>query len=387
MASSEPVATTTTEDARAVGEVHPSSKTNVGGQPAKPLETRHVFLDTQVYRSIRHSPANPLMGLLLKQIEAHRIVLHTADITLLEVKRQIRESMIAHNRDLEKIEKDLGRWRLAARDQAPSPAIAFDIEALATEIFGQFDTFVRVRCQAVTHAALTIPAGDVFENYFRRDPPFNKPESKEFPDGFVFEALSRWCKKEKERLYVVTQDGAFLKAAEGHASMLPMKDIHHILASAAVGLDGEANEEAIASAALDGQDFDGSFEMALQDQIKDVVFVYAGDLPEGEAYQGELVAVEEIDGWSVVGLSSERITLILSVVANVKVEVQYEDREDAIYDREDDIWFGAETGSTDVREEVRLEVLVDLDRERGNVLEAKVLTPEVTVHGSTEYDY
>ncbi|MFW2346731.1 MAG: hypothetical protein ACN4EU_15705, partial [Brevundimonas mediterranea] len=142
-------------------------KTNAGAKPVIPLETRHVFLDTQVYRAIRHSPANPLMGLLLRQIEAHRIVLHTSDVTLLEVKRQVRESMIAHTRELEKIEKDLGRWRLAARAHQPSAAIAFEIDALAAEIFGQFDTFIRRTCHANTHAALAIPAADVFENYFR----------------------------------------------------------------------------------------------------------------------------------------------------------------------------------------------------------------------------
>ncbi|RYG08534.1 MAG: hypothetical protein EON92_16415, partial [Burkholderiales bacterium] len=76
MAKSKPAATMKTEDAKASGDVQSSVKTNAGAHPAKPLETRHVFLDTQVYRSIRHSSANPLMRLLVEQIEAHRIVLH-----------------------------------------------------------------------------------------------------------------------------------------------------------------------------------------------------------------------------------------------------------------------------------------------------------------------
>ncbi|WP_296176268.1 PIN domain-containing protein [uncultured Brevundimonas sp.] len=388
MAHTDPASLTTAGGEAASAEMPSSVKTNTGGKPAKPLETRHVFLDTQVYRAVRHNPANRVLTLLQEQIEAHKIVLHTTDITLLEVERQIRETIIASSRELGKIEKDLVQWRKASKEYGPSAPVIFSIDCLAEDVFAKFETFIKRSCAATVHAALEIPASVVFASYLRRDPPFNGPESKEFPDGFAFEALSRWCAREKERIYVVTQDGAFLKAAEGHPSMLPMKDLHGVLASAAADLDEEVDSETIADATLDGQDFDGSFVAAMRDQIREVVFVYAGDLAEGEAYQGEFVSIEQIDGWSVVGLSAERITLILEALVTVRVEVQYQDREGAIYVREDDRWFGSESASADVEEEVRLQILVDLERARGRVLNAKVLTPEVTIHGGwTDYEY
>ncbi len=362
-------------------------KSNVGSEPAKPLETRHVFLDTQVYRNLRHNPANRALTLLLEQIEAHRIVLHTTDITLMEVRRQIRESVIAHSRELGKLEKDLAQWRKASPDKGPSPPITMDVDELAEQMFGQLRQFLLRDCRAVHHEALGIPAGDVFSRYFRREPPFHGENSKEFPDAFALEVLSRWCMAEEESLYVVTQDGAMLKFADDHSLMLPMPKLHQVLASASADVDPDGNAEILAEASITGQDFDGSFEVAMRDQIEDMVFVYVGELADGEAYQGELLSIEQIDGWTVVGLSGGRITLILSAVVSVKVEVQYEDRENASYDREDGVWFGAESGSTEVEEEVQLEVLVDLDRARGAVLEARILTPEVTIHGPFEYDY
>lgn len=363
------------------------TKSNLGGEPAKPLETRHVFLDTQVYRNLRHNPANRALTLLREQIEAHRIVLHTTDVTLMEVKRQIRESVIAHSRELGKLEKDLAQWRKASPDKGPSAPITMDVDMLAEEMFEQFRLFLLRDCRAVSHEALSIPAGYVFGRYFRREPPFHGDDSKEFPDAFALEALSRWCERERESLYVVSKDGAMLKAADDHPSMLTMPTLHQVLASASADLDPNGDAETLAEATINSQDFDGSFEAAMQDQIRSMVFIYAGELTKGEAYQGELLSVEEIDGWTVVGLSDGRITLILSAAVRVNVEVQYEDREDAIYDREDDVWFGVESGSTEVEEEVRLEVLVDLDRARGAVLEARILTPEVTIYGPSEYDY
>lgn len=363
------------------------AKSNAGAEPAKPLVTRHVFLDTQVYRNLRHNPVNRALTLLLEQIDAHRVVLHTTDITLLEVKRQIRESVIVHRRDLEKIEKDLVQWRKASPDNGPSAPVVLDVDALAADMFEQFAHFIVRDCRAIGHEALKIPAADVFDSYFRRDPPFHGEDSKEFPDAFALEALTRWCKGARERVYVVTKDGAMLKAAKDHPSLLALSSLHEVLASAAVDLDKVGENEAIADATLDGQDFDGSFEAAMADQIKEVVFVYVGDLPEGEAYQGELLAIEQIDGWSVVGLSEERITLILNANVTVRVEIQYEDRDDAHYDREDDRWFGVESGTTKLDEEIRLEVLVDLERATGAVIEAKVLTPEVSIHGPSDHDY
>jgi hypothetical protein len=85
--------------------------------PAEPLASRHIFLDTQVYRALGHNPANRAMTLLKEQVTSHRVVLHTTDITLAEVRRQIRERVLARQRELRAIEKDLTRWRKSAAPQ------------------------------------------------------------------------------------------------------------------------------------------------------------------------------------------------------------------------------------------------------------------------------
>lgn len=353
--------------------------------PVEPLATRHVFLDTEVYRKLQHNPANRAMGLLREQIEAHRIVLHATDVTLLEVKRQIRERVIAHDRELGSIEKSLVQWRKASTQNAPGKPLRINVDALASDLFDGFDRFLRRDCQATVHRALEIPAAAIFDTYFARLPPFHGEGSKEFPDAFALEALSRWCSAQGERIYIVTEDVAMRRTANDHPSFLTLPDLHQVLAAAAADLGAEG--ETAAEEALNGQDFDGSFELQMVNQIGEVAFVYVGDMADGEAYGGELVSVEAISDWSVVGLSDDRVTLILTVDVKAKVEIQYEDREDAIYDKEDGVWFGAESGSTHVEEEVQLEVLADVARATGAVRDAKVLTPEVSIYGPSDDDY
>lgn len=102
------------------------------------LETRHVFLDTQVYHGLKHSPDNPALRALAQHVYAGRLTLHLTDVTLEEVARQLRETAAARARELAAIEKDLARWRHVAPKNTPAPSVAIDAAALGLELFEAF---------------------------------------------------------------------------------------------------------------------------------------------------------------------------------------------------------------------------------------------------------
>ena len=249
-------------------------------RPAEPLLTRHVFLDTQVYRELGHNPANPALLTLQEQIEAHRVVLHTTDITLLEVKRQIDERVQTRRRELVSIEKDFRRWRKQAPKSTPKRLPEFDAEALSTELFERFRMFLVIVCQAEVHRALIAPEA-IFAKYFDRKPPFDGENSKEFPDAFVIEALARWAETQDDRIHVVTADKAMTRAMEANPRLLGLKTIHDVLTRAAADLGAEA--QAIAESLLRHPAFETTLQRLLKAQMKEATYVYTGDLAEGEA--------------------------------------------------------------------------------------------------------
>jgi PIN domain len=226
--------------------------------------------------------------------------------------------------------------------------------------------------------------GAIFAKYFGRKPPFDGEDSKEFPDAFVIEALARWAETQDDKVHVVTEDKAMTRAVEADPRLLALKTIHDVLTRAAAELGAQA--EAIADALLNHPALDTTLERLLKAQMKEASYVYTGDLAEGEAYEGELLAIEAVGNWSVVSLNADRISLILDVTVKVRVEVQFEDRDSAFYDREDDRWFGVENASTKVEDEVDVEVLVEVSRNSGEVVSAKVLTGEIEVSGRSGYD-
>ena len=329
---------------------------------------------------LRHNPENPALQALKDHIKAHRVVLHTTDITLLEVKRQLLEAAQTRARELGAIEKDLRRWRKQAPDAAPKQVLAIDAAAIGEQLFSSFVSFITIECRAMVHQALnTVSAEEVFLSYFARQAPFDREDSKEFPDAFALAALSKWAASAGDKIHVVTCDGAMGRAANADPNLLPLNTIEQVLSRAAAEMDHEA--EGIAEALLNAPAFDASFERLMEAQVKNVAFVYAGDLAEGEAYEGELTKIEQVGDWSIVGLSDRRVILILDAIIKVSVEIQYEDRDSASYDREDDVWIGAEDAAMQVEDEVEVEVLVEIDRVSGEVRGGELLTSEIAVSG------
>ena len=80
------------------------------------------------------------------------------------------------------------------------------------------------------------------------------------------------------------------RAANADPNLLPLKTAQEVLTRASAEIGPEA--EGIAKALLNAPAFDATFERLLQAGVKDMAFIDAGDLAEGEAYEGQLTEIE-----------------------------------------------------------------------------------------------
>jgi hypothetical protein len=344
---------------------------------ALPLETRHAFLDTQVFRKLRHNPANRALKLLADQVEAHRLVMHTTDITLQEISRQIAEDVEQSRVALSKARKDLDRWRHTVPDIAPTPDLGPDI---AASLFAAFCKASRDKWRAEGHRATAHPATDVFADYFARRPPFDTAGSKEFPDAFALKALEAWCAANGETMYVVTKDAAVLRYAAASKLLHPLETIEELLGAAERSADGEDGDvEALADALLNLPEFDYRFEQALEPLIEGLEIVYVGDLPEGEttgvSFRGTINFVD----YQIVSRTSRRIGLLANTDVEVDIDVAFENRRYAAYDREDDVWIGGEWDTTVVKAAITLELYLEMDLANGEIVKTDLIRNEYHV--------
>lgn len=342
----------------------------------KPLETRHAFLDTEVYHKLKHNPANRALTLLAGHIAEHRVALHVTDITLAEIRRQIAEEVEQTRIALARIEKDLTRWRFTDGGIAATPTLS---AATADALFAALRSFLTGECRAQSHDAMAHPTADVFADYFDRKPPFDKGD-KEFPDAFMLKTLDAWCGPNGERMYVVTQDKAMQRYVTNSQNLLLLPSIDDLLAAASATAEPDGAAEMIADELLNAPDFDYHLEQAIESHIDDLVVDYAGDLPEGEVSSVAFEGVIQFLDYRIVARTGTRLSMLFNIDTEITASVGYENRDLAMYDREDDQWIGADWETTEVKDSITLEMFVELEIPSGRFVKSELLRTEYTIY-------
>lgn len=360
---------------------HDSQEESNGGMVDSPkkakdlgLKTRHVFLDTQVYRQYGHNLHAKVMQSLLNRIKEDICTLHIADITKSEITRQIGDLAVEAAQAVSKSNKEINRWYGRLSRKAPAPT-TFDATDMARQAVTHFDVEMATTWKTVRHDALDLSPKAIFASYFRRDPPFQKKGSKEFPDAFAVAALDQWCQLNHVQMYVVTRDGPMKDAAARTKTLIPLSsldDFLQLIVEAQHPDILERVDKILSSKAWD------TIQDGIKEQIPPLGTVYVGSLYDGEVvdhYPGN----EEyrLEDFHVISATDEEIEVVAKVAASVAFEVQYLDTTEAMYDREDDTYIGAETRSATFEQEVPISVLLVIDAEDNEVMDVDIITRDL----------
>ncbi len=343
---------------------------------SKPLETRHVFLDTEVYHKLKHNAANVALKLIAEHVSEHRIALHVTDITLAEINRQIVEDVEQSRAALARIEKDLTRWRFTDGTIGATPQLTGET---ARALSSALASFLKNECRAQTHEAMSHPTAEVFAAYFDRKPPFDKG-GKEFPDAFMIKTLDAWCAAHDECMYVVTQDKAMQRYVDASSRLLLLPSLEDVLAAARATAEPDGGAEVIADELLNAPSFDVNLEHAIDSHVHELIIDYAGDLPEGEVTDISFEGVIQFLDYRIVAKTSTRLSLLLNIDAEISASVAYEDRHLAMYDREHDQWMGAEWETTEVKDSIMLEMFAEIEIPSGRFVNSELLRTEYTIY-------
>lgn len=342
-------------------------------RPAEPLRTRHVFLDTQVYRRYGFNLSNSALTTLLGYVDEGKISLHTTEITLLESRRQIREQTEETAANIKKLHGAMNRMK----QMVPGTAIhipEFDGASASSELFNEFQGRLISFFRAHRHNALEVRPRVIFERYFDGQPPFESRSSKEFPDAFVLEALNSYCAENRIKMYVVTGDNVMRDSAASRDHLIPAHTLEDILSAVVADFDG--NAEAIADALFSDPAFDYRLETALKEEVDALELRYEGDLEDGEASDPTLRHINELSDYSVVALDDQRISLILTVNAEIDMQIAYDDHSEAW---DDDLFLGGSRAVTTSSSTIQTRLFVTLDRSSGEFLEVEMLNQQVGV--------
>jgi hypothetical protein len=186
-------------------------------------------------------------------------------------------------------------------------------------------------------------------------------------------------------MYVISADKAMAAAVKKSAVLLHMQSLPELLQSVAAtespDIIAEAND------LLKKSKVRGALQREIGGRIDELIPVYVGsDLADGEVSGHELNGEIEIHDFKVLAASDQDISILFHVTVPLMVTIDYEDRSSATYDKEDDLYFGAEAAEAEIEEEPVVRVFAKLMRKPAGVSSVQLMTSEFDVYDAYE-DY
>lgn len=192
------------------------------------FETKNVFIDTSIFIKMNFFYGHPAFVALRESVNQGRTRILLTDVTVEEVKANIREETTAaiqaikKSRNPAKIFKNLGgTYSPIFKDP--------NFESITEEIIKQFEAF-SAEVGAVVVPVERAITKEVFTLYFNSALPFGEGKKKsEFPDAFVLSALNDWADEEGQRLYVVSNDKDMKGIENSFKNLIPTESLEQYL--------------------------------------------------------------------------------------------------------------------------------------------------------------
>lgn len=327
------------------------------------LETRHIFLDTEVFNSCGHNLNAEPMQVLGRYVADGVFVPHTTDVTLREVRRQIGEMERELANEANKVARRFERWNRRYRDKHDRLRVPERFEpSKGGAAYRDFEWIVRYDWKAQIHAAADLRAGSVLDQYFERRAPFDENGSKEFPDALALLALESWCAAAGQRVYVVSKDKAVGRAAEVSEHLIAVAGLDRLLALVA-SAEGHRIADAVRNA-FDAHCFRAALRDALACGIGQMGGVYCGERYfEGDVLAMEVEEIDEVANLTILRVDERQVACVAEAGLAISAEIDYTDVSEAWWDSEDQRYYGAETGVAEIRDVVAAKIFVELERD------------------------
>lgn len=322
-------------------------------------ESRHVFIDTEVFDHHQLDFSSPRLRRLVRLADAGELKLILTDVTLGEIESHLDDTAAASAKQISNFRKINRVVRDVIGPEKLAEMAALTKDELVRRLRKELRQFLREAKADVVTVDGTRPS-EVFKRYFRCQAPFNKGKKKsEFPDAFAGAALQAWCNGPPTRkLYILSGDEDWKRLCDETEEFIYLGRLDELLEKFA---DSEAvtylretinseNEELIAL--LKKEIEGGNVYIHVDDSVMD------GEVNEVEDLEIEVDdanVIEAKDGKAIVGLFC-RVHMTLNV-SGMDPDSMWRDPDDGSFHS---VWTASGSVEREIDMEATVEVLYDV---------------------------
>jgi hypothetical protein len=339
---------------------------------------RLVALDTQVFDSYNYNYNSQALRTLVTLTQQEKIRLLLTSVTLHEIRAHITEGAELASKAVEQAVNDLNKKRFKPQGDTKRikisansdflydfrkkvQEIAPNFDQINQELLGQLDAFLQeIDFEAIEVDQVSVV--EIFENYFSGAPPFGEGKKKyEFPDAFALLALHKEAEDRNRIIYVVSGDSDWEKFCSSSEDLHLIKKLDELIET--IIRETDSDEVDICYELYSEKE--DEIERYIEDNFSDLDFsidLSGTSLIEwgSEEIEVEVNSVHIIDS-SLVHIDdsdSDQPSVVFELEAEVNYDanVSYTSLEYAIYDREDDTYYGGEKIDTTFTQSIKLNV-------------------------------
>jgi len=314
-----------------------------------------VFLDTQIFVAVAFNFHGGALKTMKEHFAEDRLQLVITDITIHEVKARIRKKLTAELIHLKKFQKGAASSRFVSLPAMNAVLQKIDVEASVSDLVGQFDSYLK-EAHVVTLTTELALAPEVFDKYFKEEPPFETKEAKkfEFPDAFVINILSRWSQDTGNEMFVVSGDKGMGEACKSVQQLKHLEHVSNLLDHVASDDDrakfvrsevADRISEIRENIAADFENYDFWVDDDYGEAIVKITDIQADDEPEILKFNAHTAKVQ------------------ITFQASFDAELTYDDPNSGIWDSEEKQMLFVEQREETVERDVELIAVVDVSFE------------------------
>ena len=293
------------------------------------MKKTNIFIDTSIFISSNYNLNSKVFTSLKALCNSGHVKLILTDITIEEIKSNLLKSIKESQGAIKKARTQAKvLWNLQS-DAYKFLFAKLNQDNIYKRLFEQVTIYFQ-ECNATIINATEISAKQIFQDYFKCEPPFGEGKKKsEFPDAFVVSAICEWCSKNDDKVFIVSEDPDFKNASMQNSCLehLPSvaKFIELILADENI-LVGVIHKHI-------SQQKEKLFK-SIANQIKEYDMIVQDADFDAEAFVAD-VSITEIYDESIVYVADNKATIELNVLANLSVDVNCYDPDSWYKDPED----------------------------------------------------
>ncbi|MEG5173881.1 PIN domain-containing protein [Microcoleus sp. B3-D7] len=347
---------------------------------------RLVALDTQVFDSYNFNYNSKVFRTLVELAQQGKIRLLLTSVTLHEIRAHITEGAVLTSKAIEQAINDLKKKRFKPQGDTKRVKIsansgllnefkkkvqelAPNFDQINQELLDQLEAFLQETDFKIIEVD-RVSVVDIFENYFSGTPPFGEGKKKyEFPDAFALLALQKEAQDRNRIIYVVSGDSDWEKFCSSSEDLSLIGKLDELLETIIRETDSDEVDECYELYS----DKEDEIKGYIQNNFSALNFsidLSGSSLIEwgSEEIEVEVNSVDIIDS-SLVNIDdseADQPSVVFELEAEVHYDakVSYESLEYAIYDREDDMYYGGKKIDTVFTQSLKLNVEVTLTLSR-----------------------